>query len=489
MAKKTEKKWYAYLFRENIYGLGIQAVTFLAGILSTFIFPNILGKDGFGYYSLVLGVATIGVWVADFGVQGALLRFIPEGVKNGIARKYFIEAFKWKLLSALGISAICFLAADNIAGIYNLPPLAEGIRVGALFLFFYSFSQFFETLFISLKEARNSLILSSLFNFGRVLLPVLVFFIYRQDYIGILMGVAVACAISVLTGATFALRNPTLAKTEDKEPNFAALKSYMIYCAIGAIVYILMQWSDTLILGLFRPISDVAIYRVAWLWANATLLLFPFPGRIFMPAYVYENTERSKRMFGLTLRYGFVFAFLMISGVILVSAQFLNLFYKGNYNDAYPIMVVLSLLTFELMLKNIAEGLLAGKDMVKITTYASIVATTAQILLLFLLAPSFGVLGAAVAVTAHRVLVAVLETIIAARFISMRIPLSYVWKPALCTLATIAFLLPVWQHTFSLPAAIAYGAAVVAIYGLAAVVLRAVDIGEIVGIVRGSIRR
>lgn len=481
------KKWYAYIFKENIYGLGVQASTFIAGVLFTVIFPNLLGREGFGYFSLVTGVVSIMQVLSDLGTGTAALRFIPEGSKKGVAWKYFRLLAEWRVVLAVLASAVMFSGADLIAAAYSSPFLADGIRAGSFYLLSYSIFGFMDVVFVSAKKTRNSFLLNLVFHAGRIGLPLALFFFYRSDYIGALLGVAAASTVAVIAALPWLLGDPLLRGGKDGEVDLPVLKSYIAYGTLAYAAGMMIQWSDTLIIGVYRPIADVSIYRVAWLWATATAFLFPFSYRIFLSAHAYESEERSRKMFGLTMKYGFVFAFLMISGILLVAGQFLGFIYGDRYSGAYPVMAVLSLLTLENMLTTLASGLFMGKGNVKTPTRVSIVTGLAQVAALVALTPSMGVIGAAFGVAAVRVAAALVQSLLALRFISIRIPAAYVYKPALCGALCVALLLPLKGLTYSLPAALAYGTGAVVLYLAAAVALKAVDVKELLRILKGTV--
>jgi len=483
------KKWYAYLFRENIYGFSVQAVSFVAGILSTVIFPNLLGKDGFGYFSIVIGVASIGTFFCDIGIPAALLKFIPAGLKEGVAWKYYELLFSWKLLASSATALAAFLLADAIAGAYGLPGLADGLRLGAAFLLPYAMLPFFENAFIGLKKARTTFVMDCAFHVGRIALPLLLFLAVGVGYLAAVAGNLIGCGIAVAIGWFLASREPLLKRSANAVIDSRALKGYVVFGVIWMIALALIQWSDLLIIGLFRPVSDVSVYRVAWLWATATAFLFPFSQKIFFAAHAHEDDARSRAVFSLTLKYGLAFAFLMIAGIALVAAQFLSLLYSGAYDEAYPVMIVLSMLTIDITLSTLASGLLTGKGDIRTPTAIHAVAGVAQVVLLFAVIPAFGMLGAAAVVVLVRVAAAIAQTGFALRFLSLRIPASYVYMPALCAIITALLLLPLREYTFSFPLALAYGTMLVALYGLLATLLRVVDLREIGAVVRGSVAR
>ena len=480
------KKWYTYIFRENIYGLGIQALTFIAGVVLTVVFPNLLGKEGFGYFSIVMGIVTIMIALTDFGLSISALRFLPEGSKRGVVWKYFKVLIEWKAATSLAASILLFLGADLLAAYYRAPMLADGVRAGAALLFFYSMFPFMDNTFVAIKKARNSFILNIVYHAGRIAVPLALVVVYGLGYTGALAGTAVSCCAATALALAIAARDPQLRKGMTAALDFAPLKRYMFWGYAGGIVLVAIQWSDLLILGLFRPVSEISIYRVAWLWVTATAFLFPFSNRIFMSVHAYEDEERSRNLFNRTLKYGFVFAFLMIAGIILTAGQFIRFTYGAGFADAYPVMAILSVLTIEIALNALTNSLFTGKGDLRTPTLVMIATSALQVALVFTLAPAYGLVGVAAAVALVRLAGAIVQAVLALRFISLKIPPSYVYRPALCALAPIIVLQPLMQYSYSLPGALAYGVGVVFIYSALAVVLKAVDTKELVGIVKAA---
>ena len=490
-AEKKKAKWYGYLFRENIFGVGVQATIFAAGVVFTIVLPKLLGKDGFGYLSIAMGIVTLSSMVADLGLQFTALKFIPEGAKKGIAWKYFRAMLAWKLVLSFAAAVLLFLGADFVASVYGLPALAGGTRLGALYLFVYSLYTFVDCVFVGMKKAKNSFLMNVCYNAGRVILPIGIFFAFRQDYIGALAGVTAACGLAVMPGLFAALRDPLFRKEKDGKMDMPALKEYSFYAFVNYVALTTQQWTDTLLIGIFRPVSDVAVYRVAWLWATATFFLSPFSSRVFASAHAYEDDERSRKIFDMSLKYGFVFVFLMITGIMLVSEQFLVLIYGADsgFGAAYPVLAILSLLALETSLTNLNASLLWGKGNIKAPTLLTAGAAVCQILALLALIPPYGIIGAAVAVVVVRVAGVFVQTLLALKHANMKIPYGYVCGPVFCGLVTIAVLIPLKAYTFSWSMAVAYGVGCVAIYCLLAIAIRAVDVRGLIGIVRGAISR
>ena len=169
-------KWYSRLFKENAYGFGIQVATFIGGVATTLVLPNILGKDGFGYFSLAVGIASSALLFSDCGIQLSVLTFLPKWSKEGVAGGYFRRLFAAKAILSFIVACALFFGADAIAGFYRLPGLAEGLRVGAFYFFFYSMYLYFENVFIGLQKTRVSFVMSLVFHSARVVLPVLIFY-------------------------------------------------------------------------------------------------------------------------------------------------------------------------------------------------------------------------------------------------------------------------------------------------------------------------
>jgi O-antigen/teichoic acid export membrane protein len=488
MSDGPEAKWYHKLLKENFYGVAAQMALFAAGVAFTLIFPRILGSEDFGYLSLVLAIVGFLTVFGDFWTSLALLKFIPEGEKNGTSGDYYAYLLKLKLAFALLSSAAIFIFADWAGELYSAPGLGTALRIGAALFFMQAVYVFVETALIGLGRTRDSLAVGVVYNAARVLIPLAAFFFLTHSYYATLGGITAAYALAIAFAILITKSDPRISPS-GRQIDTRQVNSYLLFGSVGYFFFLALSYSDTLVLGLFTTPDQVGIYRVAWLWAYSTAFLFPFSNRVLLSAHASHDDRRSGLIMDNALRYTFIFVFLMIAGIIAVSDRFLSILYSGQYDAAYLPLVALSFLTLETSLTNLSSTLLIGKG--RKAEQPAILGVTAiiQFCLVLVLAPGMGVLGAAVSVAAAHVIYAIALTAIALRASGLRLPPSYVFKPVLCAAAALAVTLALKPYLQGVFGAIALGAAVTAIYLALAVATGAARPKEIIVLAKGVLRR
>ncbi|MDD5317379.1 MAG: oligosaccharide flippase family protein [Candidatus ainarchaeum sp.] len=486
-AQPHAEKWYDYILKENAYGVAAQVVVFLAGLLVTITFPRILGTEGFGYFSLALVTANAAMFFADFGIFNVLLRMMPVGMREGNAQRYYAMFRAWKLALAFLSSSALFLASDFLAGaVFKAAPLAPALKLAAGYLFLYALYTFYDYYFISLKKNKFSLAISIAYNLLRFLLPLAVFLLISPDFYGFLAGTIAALALSVLASSFLArgIRLPS----KPHELNMEEVKRLLFYGSLSYLAGNLLIYSDTLAVGILLPASDVGIYRVAWLWATASAFLLPFSLRTFSSIHAYESMEKSAKIISATFKYTVMLVFLMLLGILAVSDKFLVLFYGPEFAVAYPILGVLSLMLFDMALSPIFSSLFIGKGYLGKPTTVGLASGAILIALLATLTPAYGLMGAAASIVAARTLNLFGTAWLAMRLAKFRLSPSLVLKPALAALASFLILKSFLPLTGLLNALI-LGFASVALYGIALILLRGIELNEIESMLRGALGR
>ena len=480
MEGKPGGKWYSYALRENAFGVATQLATFAAGVAFTVVFPNLLGKAGFGKLSLVLAVAYISLSLASIGVSSAILRFVPLGVKQRNPGDYLLWLLKVNILLGAVLSLFLFLGANLIASsLFSLPEIAAGVQMAALFVLAGSLFSFVDSSLVSLKRTNISLLINSAYQAGRVLIPIALY-LWLGDYAWIVVGMALAYILPFALGLAFLGKEGAVSLHGGRPIDSGALRGYLAFGSVGLIAGLIIQWSDTLVVGAFGTPEDVAIYRVAWLWAMSVVFLIPFSARIMTSMHAYESAERSRKVVDAALKYAFAFIFLILAGTLAVSDRFLVVVYGEGYAAAYPLLVALSLVVVEITLTSLATPLLTGKGDAKTPSYISLAYSLALAVCAYAAAAlGMGLIGVAVAAALVRLLGGIWMTAVALERIKLRIPAIYVLKPAAAALVSVVLTLAIGTRLGAgLVPAVALGALVVASFGAVSVLVGAIDLKE-----------
>ncbi|MEW6328837.1 MAG: oligosaccharide flippase family protein, partial [Candidatus Micrarchaeota archaeon] len=477
-------QWYSYIIKENMYGFGIQLVTLLSGLLFAAIFPNLLGAEEFGYFSITLAYMNMWLFLGDFGISSSVFRFVPLGLKKKAAGAYYALLLRWKLLLSLLASALLFLLANIIAvELYHLPFLSSGLRVGSAFVLFYSLFVFYDATLTAIKKAKYSLFANVVFYSLRILAPVLVFMVF-PNYVGVIFGLALASLAAFICAYLLSRKSEALSERGKAALRVQEIKKFAGYLTLSHVADNFIAWADTLIIGLSQSVSQVAYYKVALLWVSAASVLNPFAHRVFFSAYSFEDAARSGKMFARMLRYGFVFAFLMLLGMLLLGRKFLSLIYGSQFLPAYEVLVVLAFLVFETGLNSASYPFLLGKGHVRFYTCARIAIGFLQTALCLLLTPTYGIMSTALVVMGCRVGGALAAAGYSMLKLGVRADASLLLKPFLCAALVFLVTQPLVAQVHDVYAGIAIGVWTVLGYSALLLITRTVSISDASAVLR-----
>jgi O-antigen/teichoic acid export membrane protein len=482
-------RWYSLIIRENMYGVAAQVLTILSGAVSTILFPRILGSTMFGYFSLVFSLANLSLFFCDFGTMPALQKLIPSSMVRGETGAYYRFLSRLKYVLVILSSVLLFLFSDVIAErLFHQPELGFGIRISVLFVFSFSLFSFYDTIFAVAKRNKFSFYVNAVFQMARIILPVGLYYLHRT-YTSFLLGLGLAALVSVISEMPLKRRLSFIREGKGRI-DYATFKTYFFYGALAYLGVVLLQWMDSIIVGVFISPAEVGFYRVGVMWMGVVWLFIPLSSRVLLSLYS-EKTETKEmetvnRVYTYSLRYSLLITFLIMVGVWLTSDYFISFIYGPSYAAAAPVLLILSFLALESALYAINTPLLQGVGRIDVyTKYTLIVGVLSVAGAIY--GARFGIAGVAFAVTIIRTIGILLLTAYVIAHLKMRLkPATYI-KPMACAIATFLLLLPLRAFVTSLPSAIAYCIAIVIFYSAATIAVKALTLEE-VGKIAGALR-
>lgn len=478
-------RWYSTLVRENAYGIVTQALILASGVASAIIFPNILGPVWFGYYSLIFALANFFIFFSELGLATALMKLIPASIVKKQTAAYYRFFSRTKYALTIVSSVLLFISSDYIATtFFKQPELGIGIRVSCLFLFCYSLVYtFYDFLFAAVKRNKYVFYLALIFQTSRLMLPVIIYYIYRS-YTSFILGLGLAALISLVLSLLLERRLPVLREGERTHItlDYKTLKKYFFYGALASFGAMLLQWMDSIVVGVYINPAEVGVYRVGVMWMSVVWLLIPFSSRVFLALYS-EKTETLEKdkintVYSYSLKYSLVIAFLIMTGVWLTSDYFIGFIYGQAYAQAAPILLIFSFLALESALNAINTPLLQGIGRIDIQTKYSVVVGFLSVLG-SIYAARYGITGVAFAITSIRTISILLLTSHVLLLLKSRIKAGAYLKPLIISTATYTALMPFKPLVTTLPQGLLYASFVVAVYCTLVVALKAVSLAEI----------
>ena len=375
-----------YYIKNAFYLLFANGISIICGLLFSVVFARFLSREIYGQYNYIFSILGI---LAIFSLPGMNI-----AIAQGVARGYdglLINGtkvkIKWSILGCL----VVFLV-----GVYYYLKgsiiLAKCLMISSMFFLPYfgltTFSAFLsgKKLFNKVSKYRSA---SQIFS---VLITIIVIY-FSRNLIWILVTYL---ASTSLTNLYFLFRTTKTNRIDDRssiDPDAIAFGKHMTL--LNLIMNIRAHY-DRIIIGAFLGFSDLAIYSIAVVFSDQVKTLVSVIRDLIFPKLSEMDQKIAYHAVKKRLPY-LIFIFAVICGIgILLCPYIIPLFYSQKYLHSIlytQILLISVMITAPAMM--LKGGVFKSQrkigELFKANTSVSVI----EIILLTLLVPNFGLLGAA----------------------------------------------------------------------------------------------
>ena len=396
---------------ELIQSSGFVLVFKVLGALSGYVFAFVVSKygaDTFGIYELAFTALMILSVVVKWGLDGATVRFTQEYLASGEKGK--IKSLVSKSVGTIFISALVagllfFLLRKPLADVFDEPNLEKAYVWVAVGLLPFVLLQYYSEALRALKNMKAF----SVFQVGSVLIVASGIFILLKD-IALPKG-EVATLAFVISTAVFAVGaylvfqksfRKRVGNVSAEQIDFKAVFKVGVPLLVSGSLFLVISWTDTLMIGYFKTSADVGIYRVAFKVATLITFLQFAVNSIAAPtiASLYAKDDLAGlrkyiKQIGV-INAGFAIPTALV--VIFFSEELLNMF-GAEYIAGAVIVPILAVGQLVNALAGPVMYILNMTGREKLSQRIMIWMTALNIILNVVLIPMYGIVGAAIATT------------------------------------------------------------------------------------------
>lgn len=383
---KTDMVYFAsgnfWLITSRVIGVG-------SGIVLTLAFANLIDPVIFGTYKYVLAFAGIIGAFSLNGMGGSIIRTVAQGNQD-VVRPVFWISIKWSLpgsiISIIGASYY-FIQGNEILGV--------GLLLIAIF------NPFFNGFVISkaLLQGKKDFKTNAIFSIPRSLIPVisiLVVLLTTKNLFFILIAYFLSNFIAGWLTYALTLRKYSIKKSAElDQETINKVKDTVIFGKHLSVIGVFMQivgYIDQFLLWHFVGPVQLAVYALAQAPAkeirNFTENFFP----LIFPKLVTKSIVDIKKTMPLRLLQMFS-ASVMIAGIYILIAPFLFKILFPQYMESIFASQLLAIAII-FQPKGLIEATIDAHAAVK-KKYISVFSTsTVKLILMLILIPLYGFIGA-----------------------------------------------------------------------------------------------
>jgi len=384
-----------------------MVIGMIFGFVNRILIARYFTKADYGIFSLSFVIVNVCITVSLLGLQQGLTRQIAYHHNKNDSRinKIVSTAVQIILISSISLSIILIFSSDFLSvKIFHDFSLKMPLKIFAVSIPFFALIMIFVSIFRgfgNVKEkvffqdlARNVFFLSFLFFVIALNLP----FVY------VIYAFTASVAITFVIFIFYIYKKGLLSKIKLKDFDMQEGKKLLFFSLPLLGVFMLnmiMNWTDTLMLGYYKSSDIVGLYNAASPLARLLSIFLTSLGFIYMPIisllYSQNLIGEIKKVYQIITKWVFSFTLPFSMIFLLFPKAILTFFFGSKYVEAVPVLQFLSIcFLFHSFLGPQGETLLAmGKS--KYLSYAAVTGAVLNVALNASLIPMMGLAGAAIA--------------------------------------------------------------------------------------------
>jgi O-antigen/teichoic acid export membrane protein len=389
-------------------------VLLLLGFIGRVVVAHHLSLEAFGDFNLGLSFAGLLSLVALLGLHQAVARTIAERT-DPAARRYLI---RWTagvtVVAAVITSSLVYIFAGQVAMLFDPAQHAQLTVVFQLFSVTIGVTllcTFIASIFQGFEDTVPFAWINQAVQPGAFLVFVFIFFYFHLGLTAALYAWVISNVVTFVALLLYSWRRlhrhlpPVVSSTPGLPPGLWTLA--LALWGVTTLTYV-TGYADTLILGVFRPETQVGIYSAVLLIGRLILVASGAVAFIFLPVAARllgeGNVAAIRSTFTTTARWTLLFTVPLFLVFGFFPSDTLHAVFGSSYDPGAPELVVISLCALISVAFGPVNAALAGMAMTRPLLIATAASAVGNIVLSFALIPSFGLMGAAVAWSVARVI-------------------------------------------------------------------------------------
>ncbi len=344
-----KNKDYKELLKKGLASFFIRIIGFMSGFFYLYLVVKFFGAKTNGLLTLSFSVMIIGSLLSRLGIDLHLTKIFAITNNYNNAKGIFNKTLPIVASISLIISVFIFIFADNISiNLFDKPNLSPFLKWTSPTVFLFSILLLNASV---LRGLRKNSIYSFLFNGGRFFITLVLFLFFyfilniknpiiavKSHTISILLLFVISVFYVKRVFIPFATNTKYVTKIFIKQS---------LPMLISASVIVLLGWSDTLILGIFRKSEDVGIYNVVLKISTLTSFTFQALDSILAPklskAFHDNNMDLFKKLVKISTKINTIISLIIVSGLILFRKIILETFFGTEFLLGSTTLIILSL--------------------------------------------------------------------------------------------------------------------------------------------------
>lgn len=404
----------------------------LAAFITVPIYTRLFSPAEFGNYTLAIAASEFFLLGTATGFGQAAVRFFSRYKLKSDLAGYFATVF--------GSVAIITLAAtiiwSGIMAIFRsfIPADLYPLLWGALVLFVVGATS--STLMDVLRGQEKGKWYSILWigqSYGGIILGLVLVLVFGFGIEGLIWGQILGLLISIIPLLWLTTHAVRVSVSNLHWPDLKQLWAFALPFTIGNIAFWSLSLADRYIIEVVRGSYEVGLYSVATKISSKSIqllasLFFLVPAPIISRLWEEQGRKATEEALTSFTRIFLLMIFPAVTGLIVIASPLIKVLADEAYYDGYQAIWLVSIAAMALGLSDLGSSGSLVQNRSGIIARNQCLAAVAGLILNITLIPKLGFIGAAISAASAFSLLAVLQAISSARFLTWHWPVTTLWR-------------------------------------------------------------
>ncbi len=428
--------------------------TFISKILS-YSYRVLVGRIGTEEYGLLsLGLAISGslIVISTLGLNIGVQRYVSyyKGkLDNARIKGIITSSLKILLPLSLSFGFILFILSNAVSiNLFHNAKLSPILKILAISIPLTVIGDIFLNTIRAFQKVEYEVFTK---NLGENFFKLTFTFIFLYLGLGVI-GASIAYVIAIFFTCLVAFylvekKIFPIFKTKVKSiKSNKELLFYSIPLVLNTFVFLVILWTDTIMIGYFKNASEVGIYNAALPTAQLMIVIPNSLVVLFLPILTELYAQKKTQMFGSLYKtvtkwiFGINLSLLLI--LISFPKEILGIMFGKEYAAGSEVLIIVSICYFIFYLFLTSNRILLALEKTKTVFYITLVGALSNVVLNLLFIPYYGINGAAIATGISLLLMALL-LLVSTYKITKVIPFKYNYLKIISA-AIISFFIIKW---------------------------------------------
>ena len=391
------------------------------GFVGRVILIRFTTQSEYGIYSLAFTILSIFVVISTLGLGEGSTRYIAyfRGKREkGNVKGVIFSSIKIALVASVTLATISFFISDFISvNLFHIPELSIPLKIFSIAIPFSVLIIVFIAIFRGFGRVNAKVCFQDVMRPVLFLLFLIAVVLFNLPFIGVFYAYISSIVVTCMVFVIYMVKKCPLGKgmNDVSNPMTKKLLSFSIPLLIVSMLWMVMLWTDTLMLGYFKTPDVVGVYNAAMPLADLLSVIPASMSFIYIPIitqlYSKHLIDAVKRNYIILTKWTLLLTSPIFFVLFLFPDIVLNLFFGSRYIGASVALQLLALGFFLNVSLGFTYNLLIIIGENKFPIFAYIVSTIINIFLNIILIPPMGVVGASIASVVSIIISKILNSI------------------------------------------------------------------------------